>query len=281
MPESLVSIITPSFNQGKYIEDTIKSVKMQDYDNLEHIIIDGGSTDETVDILRKYQNKYNLEWISEPDRGQADAINKGFRRAGGDILGWLNSDDIYLSKHAISKSVGELINSPAADIVSGRGIRLKEDGKWDHPIKRRDHKLSHSSLKQGAFVLQPATFWYNYVWQEIGINYDLEYTFDWDFFIRATREFNIIPISDFIIGYRWQGDNKTTSGGLERAKEIRDVTGEYMGTSSWQYQILCLYCGVYKIAEYMPESIGNRMEDALDFVSSVISYLSLKKISGV
>jgi glycosyltransferase involved in cell wall biosynthesis len=281
MTKPSVSIITPSYNQAEYIEDTLKSVKIQEYKNIEHIVIDGGSTDNTTQILKKYQNQYNLKWISEPDKGQADAINKGFSLAEGDILGWLNSDDVYLSKSTVSTAVNVLIEYPQADIVNGRGIRLKEDGSWDHPIKRRDHKLSHSGLKQIASVLQPATFWYRYVWKEIGINSELEYTFDWDFFIRSTENYNLIPIPDYIIGYRWQGENKTTTGGLPRAREIRDVTGEYLGRSSWQYQLLCIYCGIYNISEMMPNPIQNRIESVLTFFSNVVSYLTLKQISGI
>ena len=281
MSNPTVSIITPSYNQADYIGDTIESIRSQDYPKVEHIIMDGGSNDGTTDVLEKYDSTYDMKWVSQSDEGQADAINKGFEKASGDILGWLNSDDVYLSESAVSTAVSTLDTYPEADLVNGRGIRLKENGKWDHPIKRRDHKLSYSGLKQVASVLQPATFWYQYVWKNTGINTNLEYTFDWDFFIRASQNYNIIPISDFLIGYRWQGDNKTTSGGLERAEEIRNVTGEYLGRNSWQYQLLYTYCGVYKVSNHLPEALGGPMEDALDFISSAISYISLKQVSGV
>lgn len=281
MTKPFVSIITPSYNQAEYIEDTLQSVKNQEYNKVEHIVIDGDSTDNTTEILKEYQNQYDLRWVSEPDEGQADAINKGFSLAKGNILGWLNSDDVYLSESTVSTAVNALIEYPQADIVNGRGIRLKKDGRWDHPIKRRDHKLSHSGLKQIASVLQPATFWYRYVWEEVGINSELEYTFDWEFFIRATEEYNLIPIPDYIIGYRWQGENKTTTGGLPRAREIRDVTGEYLGQDSWQYQLLCIYCGIYSLSRVMPNPIQKYMENKLTFISNVVSYLTLKQISGI
>lgn len=279
--EPSVSIVTPSYNQAAYIEDTILSVGNQDYGDIEHVIIDGGSTDGTTDILEHYQEKYDLRWVSEADEGQADGINKGFSMANGEILGWLNSDDVFISRSVVSKAVTALTEYPNADLVNGRGIRLKENGQWDHPIKRREQKLSHTGLKHLATVLQPATFWYRYVWEDVGINTNLEYAFDWDYFIRATRDYNMVPISDFLIGYRWQGENKTTTGGLPRAKEIRDVTGEYLGPSSWQYQLLCVYCSIYIISQRLPSSIQKRIDNTLSYLSNVISYLTLKKVSGI
>lgn len=101
----LVSIITPSFNQGRYIEQNILSIINQNYPLIEHIIVDGGSTDETIDILKKHESSYNLRWISESDEGQADAVNKGFNMAHGEIIGWLNSDDVYYDITTISRIV--------------------------------------------------------------------------------------------------------------------------------------------------------------------------------
>src|SRR5512134_129792 len=122
-----ISIVTPSFNQGKYLERTIRSVIEQDYPNLEYIIIDGGSTDESVEIIRKYE-KHLAYWVSEPDRGQSHAINKGFDRATGEIFGWLNSDDWYVP--GALKAVAEAFAAnPEAGAVVGAGEMVDEEGK--------------------------------------------------------------------------------------------------------------------------------------------------------
>ncbi|MCD6361181.1 MAG: glycosyltransferase, partial [Armatimonadetes bacterium] len=98
----LVSIVTPSYNQGEFIEETILSVKNQDYPNIEHIVVDGGTTDNTVAILKKYDGTYNMRWLSEPDKGQSDEVNKGWGLCQGQIVGWLNSDDTLAEKRTIS-----------------------------------------------------------------------------------------------------------------------------------------------------------------------------------
>ena len=109
----LVSIITPSFNSGDFLEEAVRSVIAQDYSPLEHIIVDGGSTDETLEILQRYNSK-PVTWVSEPDEGQADAINKGFRRAQGEIIGWLNADDTY-QPGAIRSAVAYLQAHPEVE----------------------------------------------------------------------------------------------------------------------------------------------------------------------
>ena len=123
----LVSIVTPSYNHGRYIEETIQSVLNQDYPNLEYLVIDGGSSDNTVEILKKYEGR--LTWISEKDRGQADAINKGFRMANGEILAWLNSDDTYLPG-AVQHSVRYLEAHSEVAMLYGEGYHIDAEGEF-------------------------------------------------------------------------------------------------------------------------------------------------------
>src|SRR5688572_25596277 len=149
--QPLVSIVTPSYNQGRYIEETIQSVLNQDYPNLEYLVLDGGSTDETLEILKRYEGR--LVWISEKDRGQADAINKGFHLAKGRILGWLNSDDTY-SPGAIRKVAQYFQTHRDVGLLYGEGYHVDTAGKI---IERYNTEpFNFHRLGEICFICQPA-----------------------------------------------------------------------------------------------------------------------------
>ena len=154
MMEPLVSIITPSYNQAQYLDDTIQSVLRQDYSNLEYIVVDGGSTDGSQEIIAKYKDK--LAWsVSEPDQGQADAINKGFRKAKGEIIAWLNSDDLYLPG-VISSAVAAFQNNPDAGLIYGDAVSADADGKLLNEL--RFSRWQTLDLLQFKVLCQPAVF---------------------------------------------------------------------------------------------------------------------------
>jgi len=181
----LVSIVTPSFNQGRFIEENILSVKSQDYPNIEHIIIDGGSTDETVEILKKYEGTYNLRWVSEPDEGHADAVNKGFAMAQGDIIGWLNSDDVYFDRGTISAVVEAFQKHPEADIVYGDVAYIWEDG----TILRVQcvPGFRYSRLLRGCFLGQPGVFFRRHVVEEHKLDKRLKVAIDYEYWLRIGK----------------------------------------------------------------------------------------------
>lgn len=159
-----ISIITPSFNQGQYIEQTIDSVLSQNYPNLEYIIIDGGSTDNTVEIIKKYE-KYLKYWVSEKDRGQSHAINKGLKYATGDIINWINSDD-YLEPEALTK-INRFFQNEDVDVLCGFANILRSDA--DVAIKKRTSKKEESVAKiiSTGHIMQPATFFRKEIFEEI------------------------------------------------------------------------------------------------------------------
>ena len=152
----LVSIVTPSFNHGEFIEDTILSVLRQGYPNLEYLVMDGKSTDGTVDILRKYEAQ-GLKWVSERDAGQSAAINKGFSMCRGEILAWLNSDDTYMPG-AVQKAVDAFLQHPEAGVVYGNVNIISRSGDYSGPGTFVEPFNAHRFLDGVNFISQPAAF---------------------------------------------------------------------------------------------------------------------------
>ena len=139
-PWPRISIVTPSFNQGQFIEETIRSILLQNYPNLEYIIIDGGSTDNSLEIIRKYES-WITYWVSEPDNGQSQAINKGFKKCTGDLVNWICSDDL-LCKNALY-NMAPLLNDNLNALIIGKGLRIDQTNKILNEINRFDHKKYH------------------------------------------------------------------------------------------------------------------------------------------
>ena len=150
----LVSIVTPSYNQARFLEATLRSVLEQDYPNIEYLVVDGASTDGSVDIIRRYSDRLTW-WASEKDSGQSEAVNKGLRRARGEIVGWLNSDDVYLPG-AVSAAVAAFRSSPDAAVVYGDALAIDADGKSFNVM--RAHQYSLADLLAFNIICQPAAF---------------------------------------------------------------------------------------------------------------------------
>lgn len=203
-----ISIVTPSFNQGEYIAETIESVIAQDYPNLEHIVMDGGSTDSTLEVLKRYPH---LKVISEPDRGQSDAINKGFRLATGDIWGFLNSDDTLLPG-ALHRVAQEIDPDRGRHIVMGRCRFIDEHSRFiglEHPSHFENHRRVLEVWK-GHMIPQPAVFWTPEVWQRCGAtDENLKYHMDYDLFCRFSREYRFHFVDQVFATYRLHAESKT------------------------------------------------------------------------
>jgi glycosyltransferase involved in cell wall biosynthesis len=181
----LVSIITPSFNQARFLEETIRSVLEQDYPNLEYILVDGGSSDGSPEIIQRYKERLSW-WVSEPDLGQTDAINKGFARARGEILAWLNSDDTYLPG-AITQAVDFLKSHPDVGMVYGDANLIDEQGNVIGKFPAR--QTNYKKLRRGfVHIPQQASFFRASLWRQVGpLDPSFYFAMDYDLWVRLAR----------------------------------------------------------------------------------------------
>lgn len=208
-----ITVVTPSYNQGQYLEATIQSVLSQQYPNLEYLVIDGGSTDNTVEVIEKYADQLAY-WVSEKDRGQTDAINKGLRRGTGEVMGWLNSDDILLpgALHAIGQAFardGKLM------VVSGFRHFIDADGQfmnnWIRGLPTEYH------LRRRCILPQETVYWRREVWEKLGpLDENYRFCMDYEYWLRMLDAGYTIKLLPYYIGGFRQHDEAKSS-------TIRDV----------------------------------------------------------
>jgi glycosyltransferase involved in cell wall biosynthesis len=207
--DPLVTVVTPSYNQSAYLEETILSVLEQDYKNIQYVVIDGGSSDGSVDILEKYEGRIS-HWISEKDRGQTDAINKGFALAEGEIICWLNSDDTFLP-NAVSQAVEYLSDHPDVGLVYGDANYI--DGHSSVIGKFPAAQTSLKKLKRGyVHIPQQASFFRKPLWDQVG-PLDPKYFFamDYDLWVRLASVSRIVYLPRTWANFRLHADAKTIS----------------------------------------------------------------------
>ena len=217
----LVSIITPSYNQGRFLEETIESVMAQTYDPIEYILIDGGSTDNSVEIIRRYASRLAY-WVSEPDRGQSHGINKGLDRSRGAIIGWLNSDDT-LMPDAVVRVVEAMRDTPAVVHGSVRLIDAESNIIARPKLSKRNQEFGLQTIVGEGLVNQPGAFWNRPIMERAGyLNEDLNYIMDYELWVRmalAGAEFKRLGDPP-LAAYRLTGDTKTVGAlhkvGLEK-----------------------------------------------------------------
>jgi len=238
MNDPKITVVTPSFNQGQYLEQTIRSVLGQQYPDLEYIIIDGGSTDASVEIIKKYE-KCLTYWVSEPDRGQAHAINKGFARATGDIICWLNSDDMYLP--GTLSSIASALDVNKSQLLFGNCLHFAQDGidAYGSDVRGVSEKRD---LLLADYVIQPSSFWTREAWRATGpLDESLHFSFDWDWFIRAQNAgVSFKPVDPYLSIYRIHAEHKTGVGGDRRRRELATIYARYAGPKYERLFARCL-----------------------------------------
>ncbi len=210
------SIITVSYNQSEFIRQNIESVLAQDYPNFEHIIIDGGSTDGTVEILKEYPH---LNWVSEKDKGQSDGLNKGFRKAQGDIIAWINSDDM-LYAGALKKINAFFETNPDKSVVTGNQVIIDRQGDELRVISAERFTYGHL-LNERSSVMQNSTFFRRRVLIDVGyLDESFHYTMDHELFVRIAKKYESFIINENLACFRIWGGSKTATSQIKFFKEI-------------------------------------------------------------
>jgi len=225
--EPRFALVTPSLNQGRFLRQAIESVLAQEYPNLDYLVVDGGSTDETLDVLRSFGER--LRWISEPDGGQTDAIAKGFALTEGEILGWLNADDLLLPG-ALRRVAATFEGRPATALVYGRGRILDEEQGALAPFTGTEPFDLWRLVHYSDYILQPAAFFRRQAYDRVGgLDRDLSWSMDWDLWIRLASQFGVRYLPEELAVSRcWKG-TKTATGGWKRWRELAGLAERHAG----------------------------------------------------
>lgn len=252
MTSPKVSIITPSYNQGRFIEDTILSILNQNYPNLEHIVIDGGSSDNTIEILQRYTH---IKWISERDRGQSDAFNKGLKLAGGEIIGWLNSDDLYADS-AIQKVVQAFHDDPSVDVVYGNCYYVDENNEVIRKYISGSFDLKRLLTCGYCYIPPMSTFIKKEVFKKLDYPLDenLHFCMDHDLFIRiANAGFRFKYIPEYLSSFRRSSLNKTTIGIKKMRRESYSLSKKYGGGRGIRLHLNYLISKIYLFNPFLTD----------------------------
>jgi glycosyltransferase involved in cell wall biosynthesis len=216
-----VTVITPSRNHGDYIEDCLRSVHGQTHRDIEHIVLDGMSTDATAEIAARYP----CNFLQRKDSGPAQAINRGLEIASGDIVCWLNSDDLFWSSTTIERAVRLFTELPDVDVITGDGYYVDEDGKLLVPIVGEPSRFCLHWMKRGDFMLQPATFWRR---NDFRLDESLHFCFDWKLWIEFWQShLNVLYVPEYLARYRMHSGSLTNQDSASRKQEIYGMAKRY------------------------------------------------------
>lgn len=277
-----VSIAVPSYNYARFLDACLNSIRVQTHANYEVLIADGGSNDGSLEIIKRFCDEDDrFKLISTEDNGQADSIFKAFSFATGDVLCFLNADDCYLCKDALSSVVDAFINHDSVKIVSFGGYYLDANGKWIKPVNYRYHPMdSFSLMKYRTAVLQPGTFWLREVYVPSEWPASFNFVFDVVFFYRTYQKYSWLELPKPLAGYRLHGDNKSMSVKSKRIMELADFESIKFGKSSWRGFYLRVVGRLVRLFENFGR-LGQIVTKGIYFIVNCLAFISCYRFPSI
>ncbi|MBK9162170.1 MAG: glycosyltransferase [Nitrosomonadales bacterium] len=277
-----ISIAVPSFNYGRYLRDCLSSIRSQSYPDFEVLIADGGSSDESMAIIREYcdlDQRFRL--VSSEDAGQADAVDKAFCEAQGDILCFLNADDVFLCDDVFETMVKTFTSYANVSIVSAEGYYLDAKGKYIKPVNLRYHPMDNMGwMKYRTAVLQPATFWRREVYKQIPFNKEFHYVFDAHFFYEAYLNFSWLSIPKAVAGYRLHEENKSVTVRPKRIFELAKLEQHKFGRFSLRAGYLFFIYVLVWLMSKIP-LVGRPFTRVIYLLVNSLSFVCAYRLPGI
>ena len=277
-----ISIAVPSYNYGRFLKTCLESISMQNHSDYEVLIADGGSTDESIEIIKNFcLLDERFKFVSTSDKGQSDAIMKVFSDATGDVFCFLNADDCFICKDALSSVVSAFNNYPEVSIVNFNGYYINAKGNYIKPVRLRYHPLDNVGLmKYRSAVLQPATFWKRVVQEKTPMLVNSHYVFDALFFYQAYSNFSWIELSKPLAGHRLHGKNKSLQINFDRINELAKFEGVKFGTNSFRSIYLHIVSYVVFFFEKIPV-FGWLLNRIVYIIINSISFLTYYRFPSI
>jgi glycosyltransferase involved in cell wall biosynthesis len=253
------SIAVPSLNQGQFIDSCLRSIAAQSFSDLETLIADGGSTDDSLDAIAAItRHDHRFQLVSTTDAGQADAVVRAFSCASGDILCFLNADDVYLNADVLQRVHDEFVRHPEVDVLIGGGVYLDEQGRPIKRVRPRYHPLDDLTLmRRRTAVLQPAAFWRSHVMNRISLRTDAEFSFDsWFFYDAWQQGYRFHEYDGLLAGYRLHGRNKSTRICPQRIEELARFEDHKFGQGCFRGRYLRFLRRVVDAIESLPFAVA-------------------------
>ncbi len=248
-----IAIVTPSLNHGRFIGQTIDSVLSQDYQPTSYWVVDGGSVDDTVRVIKNVEHALD-GWVSEPDSGQSEAINKGWNKvSGADLYAWINSDDYFLPG-ALRRIAEEYLlckaNGTTVGVFSGSGYKVNIEGQCIKDVSVQN--ITQACPGTAFQFLQSSVFFSGEALRECGgLRNDLHYSMDWELVLRISKNYQIRYVDDYLSCQRIYPETKTSSGGWKRNKEIADIGRLHNGIFDRNHMLYWLYATLLRCASGM------------------------------